>query len=52
MILTDIYMSEMKGHRGLPFGILGKIPNTLVFTVCPDFNCPKFVIMSSWARND
>ena len=23
-------MSEMKGHRGLPFGILRKTPNILV----------------------
>ena len=27
---SNIYMSEMKGHRGLPFGIFGKISNTLV----------------------
>ena len=27
---VSIYMSEMKGHRGLPFGILRKTPNILV----------------------
>lgn len=32
-----IYMSEMKGHRGLSFATFGKVPDTLVQTFY--YNC-------------